>query len=348
MDILLLLRRRLLIVLLIGLSCLGVVLAQNSTAATRPTPLLAVQQPIQPTSDPLTARPITPVPPQNGLEPTKIALGRRLFNDSQLSKGGQFSCASCHSLQLGGADGRARPLEQDNQPGNLNTPTVFNASLNFKQFWDGRAATLEDQIEGPIHNPREMATNWPEVVAKLQKDPRYLEAFRQAYPQGIQVNTVKDAIATFERSLTTPNAPFDRYLNGETTAISASEQAGYGKFKDYGCIACHQGVNLGGNMYQSMGVMADYFQDRGNVTHADYGRFNQTGDYRDRYTFKVPSLRNIELTAPYFHDGTVKTLPEAVNMMAKYQLGRPIPQKDVDLIVQFLKTLTGEIPKEDA
>ena len=349
MNILLLLRRRLLIVLLVGVTFFAIVLHRSfsSTATVQQTgkpPALVTTE----ITTIATNQSITPIPERSNLELGKVNLGRRLFNDVQLSKNDRFSCASCHDLKLGGGDGRVKTVEQENQFGALNTPTILNASLNFKQFWDGRAANLEDQIDGPIHNPREMGTSWPEVVTKLQKDPQYVAAFRQLYGRDIQENVIKDAIATYEKSLTTPNSRFDRFLKGDSNAITPDEKAGHNKFKDYGCIACHQGANLGGNMYQSMGIMADYFQERGNITKADYGRFNQTGDYRDRYVFKVPSLRNIELTAPYLHDGNAATLPDAVKMMAKYQLGRPIPETDVNLIVKFLKTLTGDMPKEDA
>ena len=349
MNILLLLRRRLLIVLLVGVTFFAIVLHRSFSS------MATVQQTGKPPAlvtteitTIATNQSITPIPERSNLELGKVNLGRRLFNDVQLSKNDRFSCASCHDLKLGGGDGRVKTVEQENQFGALNTPTILNASLNFKQFWDGRAANLEDQIDGPIHNPREMGTSWPEVVTKLQKDPQYVAAFRQLYGRDIQENVIKDAIATYEKSLTTPNSRFDRFLKGDSNAITPDEKAGHNKFKDYGCIACHQGANLGGNMYQSMGIMADYFQERGNITKADYGRFNQTGDYRDRYVFKVPSLRNIELTAPYLHDGNAATLPDAVKMMAKYQLGRPIPETDVNLIVKFLKTLTGDMPKEDA
>ena len=353
MNILLLLRRRWLLIVLVVISFFGIVL-ERSVSSTATGSTATVQQIInQPATTRaeatiLASQPITAIPEFSSLEPGKVQLGRQLFHDAQLSSNNQFSCASCHNLTLGGGDGKSKAIEQNDQLSNLNTPTIFNTSLNFRQFWDGRAANLEDQIDGPIHNPREMATNWPDVIAKLQKNPQYVAAFRQAYSQDIQENVVKDAIVTFEKSLTTPNSRFDRFLKGEINAINPDEKRGYEQFKAYGCVACHQGVNLGGNMYQSMGVMEDYFQIRGNITKADYGRFNQTGDYRDRYVFKVPSLRNIDLTGPYFHDGQAKTLSEAVEMMAKYQLGRPISNRDVNLIVKFLKTLTGDMPKEAA
>lgn len=286
--------------------------------------------------------PITPVPAMLPLDPRRVALGRQLFHDPQLSRDNSVSCASCHGLAKGGTDRRPRPLGINQTPGHVNAPTVFNSGFNFKQFWDGRADTLEDQVDGPVQNAIEMGSTWDEVLAKLRRDPAYA-AFKEAYPDGVQRKNVKHAIAEFERSLLTPNSRFDRWLRGEPGALSADEEAGYQKFKSYGCISCHQGVNVGANMFQPMGVIGDYFADRGNLTKADYGRFNVTGRDADKFVFKVPSLRNVALTAPYFHDGSAQTLEDAVGVMAKYQLGRPLPPKDVEDIVKFLKTLTGEL-----
>jgi cytochrome c peroxidase len=286
--------------------------------------------------------PISPLPLEVNLDQKKVDLGRRLFLDPRLSRDNTIFCGSCHHLDLAGTDRRSRSTGIGGAVGDVNSPTVFNSGFNFRQFWDGRAATLEDQIDGPVQNPKEMGSTWPEVVAKLTQDPSYVAPFRELYPDGIQRATIKDAIATFERSLITPNAPFDKYLNGDQTALTAEERAGYQRFKAYGCVSCHQGINVGGNMYQTFGVMADYFADRGNVTKADLGRFNVTGLESDRHKFKVPSLRNVALTAPYFHDGAAKTLDQAVDIMAKYQLGRVLPAEDRRLIVRFLHTLTGE------
>ncbi len=194
-----------------------------------------------------------------------------------------------------------------------------------------------------MHNPVEMGSNWPEVLAKLELDDAMLKAFKDAYPDGLQAKNIQDAIAAFERSLITPNARFDKYLRGDQTALSADELQGYRLFKQYGCIACHQGVNVGGNMFQQFGIMGDYFKQRGNLTEADLGRFNVTKSPADKHFFKVPSLRNIALTAPYFHDGSARTLNDAVDVMFKYQLGRSAPAQDKELIIQFLHTLTGEL-----
>ena len=288
--------------------------------------------------------PIQPIPLSVRLDEKKVALGRRLFSDARLSRNGTVSCATCHDLNKGGTDRLPVSHGMDDALGELNAPTVFNSGFNFKQFWDGRADTLEDQAEGPLHNSKEMdAPGWPDLVARLSSDPAYAASFRSIYPeQGVTADTVKSAIAEFERSLITPNSRFDRYLRGDEGAISDPEKEGYRLFKDLGCVVCHQGVNVGGNMFQTFGKFGDYFADRGNIKKVDYGRMNVTGLERDRYKFKVPSLRNIELTYPYFHDGTAETLEKAVQVMAKYQLGAELPQNEVDAITAYLKTLTGE------
>jgi cytochrome c peroxidase len=254
-----------------------------------------------------------------------------------------MSCASCHILSRGGIDGRRTAVGVNGIAGPVNVPTVFNSSLNFRQHWDGRAASLEEQVALPIHNPIEMASNWAEVLGKLTKDAPLVQQFSKIYPAGaLNEKNIADAIATYERSLTTPNSRFDKYLRGNTAALTADELHGYQLFKAYGCVACHQGENIGGNMFQTFGVMADYFAWRGNPTQADLGRYNVTRKEADKRVFKVPSLRNVAVTAPYFHDGSAKTLEDAVNVMFKFQLGREATVQDKELIVKFLNTLTGE------
>ena len=194
-----------------------------------------------------------------------------------------------------------------------------------------------------MHHPGEMGSNWQEVLSKLRTVPEYVAAFDKAYPGGMQIQSVKDAIATYERSLITPNARFDRFLGGDMGAISEEERAGYELFSSLGCVSCHQGRGVGGNMFQRFGVVGNYFKDRGNVTQADYGRYNVTGDDDDLHVFKVPSLRNIELTAPYLHDGSAETLEAVVQVMARYQIGQELQDREVNQIVAFLKTLTGEL-----
>lgn len=284
--------------------------------------------------------PLQPLPPAAKIHPDKTALGKRLFHDPQLSADNSISCASCHNLETGGVDGIPRSIGIGGQMGGVNAPTVYNSCFNFKQFWDGRAGSLEEQAAGPVHNPIEMGSDWTQVIAKLRQDSTYVAAFNALYPDGIQGRNIQDAIAAFERILVTPSR-FDRYLHGDETAITENEKKGYVLFKSYGCTACHQGINVGGNMFQKLGFFGDYFKDRGKTTPADQGRFNVTGKEKDRHRFKVPSLRNAALTAPYFHHGEVDTLDQAVDLMSRYQLGRKIPPKDKRLIVEFLHALTG-------
>jgi len=287
-----------------------------------------------------------PIALRRDLDPEKVALGRKLFHDPQLSRNNQISCASCHNLRNGGVDGQPRSIGVNGTIGVINAPTVLNTGFNFRQFWDGRAATLEDQVDEPIQSPDEMGSSWDEITGKLKHSSEYVQAFHRIYGNEIRREQVKDAISSFERSLVTPNSRFDRYLRHEVNGLTPREEEGYRLFQSLGCSSCHQGINLGGNMFQKLGVMAPYFEDRGHVTKADLGRFNVTGDARDIYMFKVPTLRNVALTAPYFHDGSAATLDSAVRMMAKYQLGRKLSGDEVELIVEFLKTLTGELDGE--
>jgi cytochrome c peroxidase len=286
--------------------------------------------------------PITPLPLSQSLDTRKVALGEELFNDPRLSGDGSISCAHCHNLATGGVDRLTYSRGIGGKEGGINAPTVFNSGFNFRQFWNGRAETLEDQIDGPLQNPVEMGSTWPGAIAALSEDQNYRSKFKTIYDDGIQPHNVKDAIATFERSLITPNSRFDRFLRGDKTALNNEEQAGYRLFKQLGCISCHQGINIGGNMYQKLGIMEDYFAARGHLTDADQGRFSVTNQARDRHFFKVPSLRNIALTPPYLHDGSAKELEDAVKVMARYQLGRKVDADEVSKIAAFLRTLTGE------
>lgn len=287
-------------------------------------------------------QPIQTIPTDLVFDPRRVALGRRLFDDSKLSSDGSVSCASCHDLSLGGADGRRVSTGVGGAQGTFNSPTVLNVGLNFAQFWDGRAATLEEQIEGPLTHPGEMGSTMPDVMQKLHADPSYVAQFAASYSDGLTQTNFKDAIATFERSLVTPNSRFDRFLKGDAAALTTLEQQGFELFREVGCTTCHQGANMGGNSFQRFGVASNYFEDRGAITTADLGRFNITRKERDKYKFKVPTLRNVAKTAPYFHDGSVETLNEAVAIMARYQLGLPLDEREVALIVAFLRTLDGE------
>ncbi|MBA3936582.1 MAG: cytochrome-c peroxidase [Planctomycetes bacterium] len=290
---------------------------------------------------------IVPIEPASGLDPRKVDLGRRLFHDQRLSGDQSLSCASCHALERGGVDHRRTPVGMGGAIGGINTPTVYNCALNFRQFWDGRAATLEEQASGPILNPIEMGATWAVVIPRLEADPLYVAGFTASYDHGIEAASITDALAEFERSLSTPGSRFDHFLRGEREAITAEEKAGYALFVSLGCISCHQGMNVGGNLYERFGIMGDYFADRGDLTPADQGRYNVTHRESDRYSFKVPGLRNVALTTPYFHDGSVKTLAKAVILMARYQLGAELSARDTELVVRFLHSLSDPALEQD-
>lgn len=285
--------------------------------------------------------PLLPLPPVPDLPADKVALGKRLFFDKRLSHDDTIACATCHRLDSGGSDRLPASVGVEGRKGGVNAPTVFNSSLNFVQFWDGRAASLEEQAAGPVHNPLEMASNWAEVIPKLSRDETYRQEFSRIYKQGMTGDTIVDAIATFERTLLTPNSRFDRFLRGDKDALDPLERSGYQRFLDYGCASCHQGAGVGGNMFQRFGVMGTYLkEDAGRKS--DLGRFNVSGLDRDRNVFKVPSLRNVEVTPPYFHDGSAQSLEDAVITMGRYQLGRELSDEDIKALTAFLKTMTGE------
>ncbi|MBP5976376.1 c-type cytochrome [Brasilonema sp. CT11] len=298
--------------------------------------------------------PIQPIPLKIALNQSKVALGEKLFREPRLSADNRVSCLSCHNLSKGGADDKAFSIGANGAVGNVNALTVYNAGFNSRLNWNGKFETLEALTEVAIQNPTDMGIDWQVLIQKLQQAPEYMQAFTQNYADGVTKANVKDAIATYLRSLYTPNSRFDQYLGGNQKAITDAEKEGYRLFKAYGCVSCHQGMNLGGNLYQKIGLMGDYFRDRalrgslwehrGNVTKADLGRYNVTQDEADKFVFRVPSLRNVALTYPYFHDGSVETLEEAIKVMTKYQLGRSLSQKDIELIALFLGTLTGEHP----
>ncbi len=287
------------------------------------------------------AEPIRPLPLEHKQDPKKVALGARLFGDTRLAKNNDVSCMSCHQfVGQGGANSTARSIGTGGVVGLVNSPSVLNTDLHVALLWNGGSATFEDVVNRVIKSPTVFNSNWPDVLQKLRQDEVYRKEFAAIYNDGLNEITVADALAVFQRSLLTPSR-FDNYLRGDNNAISGDEKKGYEKFKSYGCIACHQGMGVGGNMYQQFGVLGNYFNDRGNVSKADLGRYNVTNDPTDKYVFKVPSLRNVEYTAPYFHDGTAKTLHTAVDVMFTYQLGRTAPAEDKDLIVKFLKTLSA-------
>lgn len=288
--------------------------------------------------------PIRPIAYEVPYDEAKAGLGYALFHDTRLSVDNTVSCATCHALETAGVDNHRYSHGVGDQLGGVNAPTVYNAVYNFVQFWDGRAKTLADQAAGPPLNPVEMASvSFDDIVAKLQKDRKFVKAFDAVYTDGLNEKNITDAIEHFERTLLTPDSRFDKWLRGDEDAITEEELAGYELFKKYDCATCHAGPNLGGLTYELMGLRRDYFADRGlELTNEDNGRYKETQNERDRHRFKVPGLRNVEHTWPYYHDGTRETLEEAVRDMAAYQSGVDLEQEETDLITSFLKTLTGE------
>jgi cytochrome c peroxidase len=265
--------------------------------------------------------PITPVPAPRAQDPQRLLLGERLFSDRRLSHGDTHSCFSCHDIGSNGASANAHDTSEG-QPVALNTPTVFNASLSFRLNWEGNFRTLEEGVEHSLSNPAIMASSVDEAASKLRADPEMARQFREAYGQEPNAAAILDAIATYERSLVTPGSRFDRWLAGEVAAITPEELSGYQLFKSLGCITCHQGVNVGGNLFQRHGI------------------FHPLGS-PEPVMLRVPSLRNVATTAPYFHDGSASTLPEAVKMMGVAQLDRVLTDQQIAAIVAFLNTLTG-------
>jgi cytochrome c peroxidase len=284
---------------------------------------------------------LQPLPDTVNVDPAKVALGDKLFHDVRLSKDNTVACATCHDLKKGGTDQLPFSKGVGGAVGGINAPTVFNSAFQFIQFWDGRAADLAAQADGPVNNPAEMASNWDEATAKLSQDAEFTAAFNAVYPDGYKKDNFVNAIAEFEKTLVTPG-PFDKYLKGDENALTADQKAGLKIFKDTGCANCHCGPILGGQSFELMGLHKDYFADRGNVKDADLGRFSVTKVESDKHRLKVPTLRNIKLTAPYFHDSTTSDLAKAVETMAKYQSGTTLSTEQVAQVVQFLEALTGE------
>ena len=290
----------------------------------------------------LKGEPIQPLPLKVAVDDKKIALGQKLFHDTSLSGDNTLSCASCHDLTKGGTDQAKVATGIKGQQGPINSPTVFNAMYNVTQFWDGRAKDLQAQAAGPVANPGEMGEQWDNVIAKLKQIPEYQDAFQTIYEQqGLTKETVTDAIAGFEQSLVTPDSRFDKYLRGDNGILTADEKSGYELFK-LNCASCHNGPAVGGLSFEKMGVKQDYFKLRGGqITEADNGRFNVTKEEKDRHFFKVPVLRNVEITYPYFHDGSVNNLNDAVRIMGQVQRNKNFNDTEINNIVSFLKTLTG-------
>ena len=289
--------------------------------------------------------PLGSMAPPSGVAAEKVNLGRRLYYDTHLSTNNSLSCNSCHDLAKYGADqGRAVSTGHNGKPGGRNSPTVYNAGLQFAQFWDGRAPTLAAQASGPMMNPVEMGMPGPEaVLAMLRANPDYVKLFRTAYPgekDAVTMENVTDAIAAFESRLLTP-ARWDDYLRGNTQALSEEEKEGLRVYMNVGCAACHAGTGMGGNSYQKLGAFKNWPDET-----SDRGRFAVTGEQRDIMYFKVPMLRNVEETGPWFHNGQVSSLNEAVRLMGEYQTGHALSQEQVRSIVTFLHALTGQIPRD--
>ena len=258
------------------------------------------------------------------LDPAMVALGHELFHEPRLSATGAVSCASCHILAEGGDDNRARSLGASGQPTARNSPTIYNLAGHVAYFWDGRAASLTEQIDGPVHHPDEMATDWEQIVATLRDDPTYAARFKEVFDGRPTEGRVKEAIVAFELSLVTDDTPFDRYLAGDDAALSERAMQGLGLFMDLGCASCHQGPLVGGNLFQRIGIYEAFLHGEG----ADA-------------IFKVPSLRNVTETAPYLHDGSVATIEEAIRIMGRHQLGHDMPGDEEAALLAFLQSRTS-------
>ncbi|MCL5742733.1 MAG: cytochrome-c peroxidase [Acidobacteria bacterium] len=279
----------------------------------------------------------------NPITAEKIALGRMLYYEPRLSKSQKISCNSCHMLDKYGVDNQPTSDGHKGQKGDRNSPTVYNAAGQFVQFWDGRAANVEEQAKGPVLNPVEMAMPAEkQVVAVIKSMPEYVVAFKAAFPKDkdpVTYGNMALAVGAFERKLVTPSR-WDKFLAGDQTALSESEKAGFNLFVDSGCNACHMGAFVGGSMYQKLGVVKPYPDE------SDPGRAKVTKSEGDKMMFKVPALRNVEKTGPYFHNGKVATLDDAVAQMGEYELGKQLKPEEVKSIVAWLATLTGEIPAD--
>lgn len=299
---------------------------------------------------------VSAIPQKVKYNEAKAALGEYLYNSVKLSDDDTVSCATCHDLAKGGTDNLQYSTGVREQKGGVNAPTTFNATFNFIQFWDGRAKDLQAQAGGPPLNPVEMGyskpEDWKEISEKLAQDADFLAQFVRSYPNGLNAENITDAIAHYEHTLITPNDAFDKFLAGDTHSINQDAKLGYALFTEFGCTTCHNGPGLGGNSFEAIDLKGDYFaarlarDPRAVMTDGDNGRYSFTKKLRDLYKVKVPLLRNIALTAPYMHDGTISTMEEAVHSMMVHQSGVAEPRaKEVDKIVAFLKTLTGDQPK---
>jgi cytochrome c peroxidase len=295
-------------------------------------------------SESMQNEPVRPISNYFKTDSAKVALGKDLYHDTRISADNTVSCATCHDLNKGGVDGLPVSIGVKDQEGPINAPTVFNSVYNLAQFWDGRAADLQEQAAGPPMNGKEMGNkSFNDIVARLESDSLLKARFDNIYEEGITENSITDAIAEFEKTLITPNSSFDKYLMGDENAITENQKKGYAAFKRVGCATCHVGEAMGGQSFEYVGLSDDYFADRGSEeTPVDLGRFNFTGEAHDKYKQKVPILRNIELTAPYMHDASSETLEDAVIIMNTYQVENKLSKEEIGYVVEFLKSLTGE------
>lgn len=288
-------------------------------------------------------QPVSPVPARIEHDPDKAALGEALFHDARLARDGRMSCAYCHQPDRDGADGLALSPRNDGSPGPYNTPTLFNAALNPLHTWTGRHATLEAQTAHEAFNPGHFGRDWSALKPVIESLSAYGLRFKALYPRGLTEDSFVDALSQFQRTLLTPDSPFDRWLRGARDAISLEAEQGWHLFRHYGCASCHQGVNLGGNLLASVGVFATAGDLHMRFPRPeDQGRYSVTGRVQDQWIYRVPPLRNVAVTGPWFHDGSVTSLKEAVQLMARYQLGHELDARDTARLVSFLEALTGE------
>ena len=320
--------------------CLLMLAAVNTTAIAADELMVSAQAQFKPI-------PTTPPTlPGNQATPPKVELGKMLYFDPRISASHAISCNSCHNVGMAGVDSEETSIGHKWQRGGRNAPTVLNAVFNTAQFWDGRAKDLEEQAGGPMVNPIEMASPKEHVAEQLTAIPVYVAAFKAAFPadpKPVTLANAQKAIAVFEATLITPNAPFDRYLRGDAAALSQAQKEGLQLFMNKGCAACHSGINVGGGMYAPFGVVEKPGADL--LPPQDKGRFAVTKTASDEYVFRAPTLRNIALTAPYFHSGRAWDLRQAVGVMSSSQLGAELTAGEIDRITAFLESLTGEQPK---
>ncbi len=292
---------------------------------------------------------VAPAPADNPTTPAKVELGKMLYHDPRLSASGTLSCASCHNTMLGGEDNRPNSVGINAQVGGRSAPTVWNAAFNTVQFWDGRAASLEAQAAGPVTNPIEMGMkSWDDVVARLKTIKGYEKPFNEAFNGGeISKDTATKAIAAYERTLITPNSPYDKYVKGDKSALTEQQVRGMEKFQQLGCAGCHSGPAFNGpGVFQKFPAFSNGVFNAKYHFNKDLGVAEVSKKAEDEHLFKVPTLRNIAYTAPYFHNGAARTLEEAVKVMGKLQLNKDLEDQEVKDIAAFLNGLSGEFPKQ--